>query len=413
MTQRHPSHRFRRNIARAIFTVGVMLLGGLCTLSASAVTLEDFGYGQMRPPDRPNGGEARGIRPLLVILAQFDGRPAFTLTQATYDTLVFNTLQRSVNGYFLVNSNGRFSWTRDGGGTTRIFQFPGSVLAWPEKQRMAHVLKTAAVLSGIDFSQFDTNRDGSVTTDELGILMIDNVTQNGGANRDTDPVCVRPEGFQVSLCLRIAAAGHRASLMTICHELTHSLGALDIYGANCFSNNLTLMGCSPGGTDDRTTFHLDPWHKMQLGWFEPRIRSMRAPGTESLPAANTVQPGAPVLLYDPVLGTSEYFLLEYRSARNRAGLHYDENVAGTGLVVWHIKQDGNKNPILIPNVGYAVYADGAPGLVRGGNTVWGSTVITPTLRWLDGSSAAVRVQSRPFAPTDSQIIIDWCRVIPL
>jgi M6 family metalloprotease-like protein len=410
MARRQP-RGFRRDRARAILAAGVTLLAGL-SAAASAVTLEEFGYGHMRPPNRANGAEAKGIRPLLTILAELDGMPKFAHDRAYYDLLIYNTFARSVSGYFLVNSNGRFTWTRAGEGTTQILKFSADVLAKPEMERIGHILKTAVEESGLKLSQFDENRDGSVTTDELGILMIDNFSAIGGANRDTDPVCVQPSGSTVSLCTRVAAVGHQTGLLTLCHELAHTLGGDDLYGANCHSDYLTLMGgCGTGIPDDRTTFHLDPWHKMQLGWCEPRVRSLGAIGTEFLPAANMVRPDAPVLLYDPGRGTSEYFMLEYRSARNRSGLHYDEDVAGTGLVVWHVKQDANKDAIEIPGFGVSVYSEGAPGLVAGGNGVWESQRITPVLRWLGGASTGVRVQVRPFAPTDSGIVIDWCHVL--
>jgi hypothetical protein len=155
---------------------------------------------------------------------------------------------------------------------------------------------------------------------------------------------------------------------------------------------------------------------MQLGWSEPRIRTLRAAGTELLPAANLGRPDAPVILYDPARGVGEYFILEYRTA-SRAGLDYDEDVADTGLVIWHVQQNGNKQLLTTPSLvndgqpDMTMFAEGAPDFVRGGNIAWHSQVTTRTLRWLDGSSTGVRLRARSFAPTDDGITIDWCGVL--
>ena len=55
-------------------------------IQADAQTLEDFGYNHMQY----NGKAAQGSRPLLVILAEFDGYPAMAHDRDYYDNLVFN-----------------------------------------------------------------------------------------------------------------------------------------------------------------------------------------------------------------------------------------------------------------------------------------------------------------------------------
>jgi M6 family metalloprotease-like protein len=388
-------------------TLGV--LAGLWNSPAAAVSLVDFGHGNMKV----EGVEARGIRPLVTILTEFDESPAFAHDRAYFDSLVYNPLQHSVNGYFITVSKGRFFWGRAGEGTIGPLRFTADEGRLPEPQRLIR-MKEVAMESGFDFAEFDDNGDGKVTSDELGILFIDNLSEHGAAKRSTAPV--QTGGSTVSLDADVASAGHRASLMTITHELSHLLGTVDLYGSSGLNQQLTLMGQTGfGGDDERLSFHLDPWHKMQLGWCEPRIRSLRPHGTELLPAANTVPADASVILYDPARGTGEYFMLEYRSA-NQPGLDYDENVADTGLVIWHVKQDGNKQLVTVPSLVNAgqldmsLFAEGAPDFARGGNIAWRSGATTRTLRWLDGSSTGVRVRSRSFAPTDNSITVDWCGV---
>jgi hypothetical protein len=84
---------------------------------------------------------------------------------------------------------------------------------------------------------------------------------------------------------------------------------------------------------------------MQYGWCEPRIRSLAGGGVTNLPAAQMLDATAPLILYHPARGTQEFFLLEYRTANSPVGPRYDTNVAGNGLVIWHVQQDVNKDPL--------------------------------------------------------------------
>lgn len=52
---------------------------------------------------------------------------------------------------------------------------------------------------------------------------------------------------------------------------------------------------------------LDPWHKIALGWAQPRVHSLNdgEAGWARLPLAPAPGDERPVLLYDPVRGYSE------------------------------------------------------------------------------------------------------------
>src|SRR5207248_854389 len=80
------------------------------------------------------------------------------------------------------------------------------------------------------------------------------------------------------------------------------------------SEGLRLMSCTIfAGNDDRRTVHLDPWHKMQLGWLRPRIFTLAAGGVATIAGSQILSPDTPLILYDPAKGTSEYFMVEFRS----------------------------------------------------------------------------------------------------
>jgi M6 family metalloprotease-like protein len=341
---------------------GFLLLLALgLTHAAAAPSLEDCGYNNRKI----NGHEARGGRPLLVILATFDTAPPLANDPAYYDNLVFNLFStNSMNGYFLENSNGRFYWTRAGSGMVLLTNLPaaqrwsslGSDDLWHSN------LVAQTMIRGLfDFSPYAA--DGiTVREGDLGIVIINNdhpVGKDGaGANRQV--VRVKQGASTVAVEMRepggATSFADNTTFNCAAHEMCHLLGALDIYGSEdvTVSQNLSLMANSIYGT----IYHLDPWHKMQLGWVEPRIRSLRDGGVAILPATQAIQPDAPVILYDPVRfnpasSTNEFFMLEYRTRSSASGSGYDRDVAGNGLAIWHIQQNAVKLPsnITLPEAG--------------------------------------------------------------
>jgi M6 family metalloprotease-like protein len=389
---------------------GLALLG-----AASAVTLDDFGYNRRRV----NGLEARGSRPLLVILANYAGhaRQFPTNIANLADEYVFSLADtQSVSGYFFENSNKRFSWSR--AGLIGPVEFSSVEAADGNDPRILATVVLAAMRSGqFDFARYDGNGDGIVTSGELGILIISNKGGDGQwgvmrwANLDgvNAPYDLRAAGVSVALRVTVSAAEHTSSFTTKAHELSHQLGTLDLYGSGGLNSDLTLMDATiEGRIPDQKTYHLDPWHKLQLGWVEPRILSLRSGGVTLLPAPQKLQADGPVILYDPERGEGEFFMLEFRTRERPNGGVYDTGVAGTGLCVWHIKQDSNKNPVPIPNVtGHAVVHRGSPDFDLGGNFVWASGASTPNLAWLDGTQLPSRLMVRPFDLSAGTISVEW------
>jgi M6 family metalloprotease-like protein len=385
---------------RGAGTLGFLVMMVSCFIRTSgAVTLEDFGYNHMQFNGRVqlNGHEARGNRPLLVILVRFGG-VALAHDNAYYDDFVFNFFNtNSVNGCYLENSNSRFFWSRASTGV-----YPGMIgpLDLPmgenraafnalapagqlgEELFVSNIVYRAMTMTSFSFGDFDANADRTVTTDELGILIISNDRESSGANRSTHNV--KPGGTAVAVNVNLAEVSHREGINLIAHEMSHSLGTFDLYGPPDWpvSQNLSLMAArnfsNPAAADGNDIYHLDPWHKMQLGWVEPRIRSLRDGGIEALSAAQNTHPDAPVILYDPLrfdpTGLNEFFIVEYRTRSSPVGSGFDRDVAGNGLVVWHIQQNAAKNPLTItvpeagPYVGQAgwLWCNKCQGLFYGG-----------------------------------------------
>ena len=138
-----------------------------------------------------------------------------------------------------------------------------------------------------------------------------------------------------------------------------------------------------------------------------------------IPAPQNRDPTAPVLLYDPQRGSSEYFLLEYRTPNPAAGAGYDSQVGPGGLFVWYVQQDANHELVKTtspfgltgPNTTpWANWIEGPPAAATPSlptpGAPWPGGQTTPYLRWNDGTDSPVRVRTRPFQTTDNGIFVE-------
>lgn len=392
-----------------------------------AVTLLDFGFGQLKL----NGQPARGTFPLLVIIYELStpGSTREALASdivTTVDRLVFNTFGLpSVSGYYLENSQAGFAWQRAAVlGPVKLDQNETSTLyaqqsdddgdGVPEAGLDAaagfnFLLGILAAKTGYDFAQWDSNRDGSITQDELSLMLIGNNSPDGssrnGANRPIggEGLSWAVPGQNVTLRGQIASLDHHASFLTIAHELSHSLGTTDVYGPTCASSGLTLMTCTIfNRDDDRITYHLDPWHKMRLGWLEPRIFTLGTGGVATISASQTNSANTPILLYDPGKGTKEYFLVEFRSNRVSTGFDHDLNLGGSkdtakfGMALWHVDLSQRNN---------LTYHEGAPDRRLGGSALWDG--MTPALTWTDGTALATRLNVIAIINGGRDLVFEW------
>jgi M6 family metalloprotease-like protein len=402
-------------------TAGLLVLTALAPVAAA--TLEDFGYLNMTV----NGQAALGGRPTLVLLLDLAATGTFFHANAEYDNLVFNPFHidagtgnpRSVNGFMLVNSDGRFHLTRAGTGLMgplTLSDDERSKALTNDVMRAGFAI-TAAHRAGFDFAPYDEDQDGTITANEVLFLIFDNLNQmDSGAARWANPAgtggAFKPEGSAVSFSLQVALLTQRVSFATLCHEFSHLLGTKDLYGiwnVTCHNNAYTVMSCTITFADDRASCHLDAWHKLQLGWLEPRIRSILAGGVETVPATQSQATDAPVILYDPARGFNEYFLVEYRTSTSPWGAGYEDNLPSNGLGIWHVVHDGSRNLQEWVNVGQSVWLEGQPNLERGqdANLLWTSGTVTPALRWSDGTTSGTTIFVQPFNPGDGSITFEW------
>jgi M6 family metalloprotease-like protein len=320
---------------------------GTVIWAAKAATLTDFGYARMNI----NGKPIIGSRPLLVVLVNFQGSPPIAQPTAFYSNLVFNTsgtMTQHVKGYFTQNSAGQFTWSV--AGVVGPINLSSNAALLPQPDFHSNIVYEV-MARGPGFFDFQPHRgaDTNVTQDELQIMAF-----SGKSSAGARPFgCVQAAGVPVTVCGDMADTSDQWGFSSICHELGHALGTannyfapIDVYGAKAARNyRVTLMAGTIGGTNNEaSTWHMDPWHKMQLGWIQPRIINLITGGVFTLRAAYASDLNGPIILYDPTHGIREFFILEYRA---QAG--YDREVATAGLAIWHIKHDQDNVPEMIPS----------------------------------------------------------------
>ena len=131
----------------------------------------------------------------------------------------------------------------------------------------------------------------------------------------------------------------------MCHEYGHGLGLPDLFNTafvqekdagpaddSAGIGNWGLMGWgATGWHGDAGPNSFSAWSRMKLGWTLPREIS-QAQEELRLPEI-----GSSGDVYSIPLGAGEFFLLEHR--RNTS-THYDRNIPGEGLLIWHVDHDG-------------------------------------------------------------------------
>ena len=213
-------------------------------------------------------------------------------------------------------------------------------------------------------------------------------------------------------------------LGVICHEYGHQIGAIDLYNTQ---TGVTVVGSwslmdagvylgSPLGSNPA---HMDAWHKLFLGYSAPETFSSAAETAKTLSQAEKTR-GAFLRLpiaVSSVGSDNEYFLLEYRRNSASNGVNYDQNLAGSGLMIWHIDDSIATNATRIannnvnngtPNLGVdLVEADGTnPSASNPADAKdpWPGTLTTfqsPQSRAFNGSESGITVSDVSLAGSSS------------
>ena len=340
-----------------------------------------------------------GDVPLLVILGYYDDTMASTACEncastepEALATAVFDADRKSVRHYYraaslgklnIIPSRERHGTSNDGVvGWLRLgATMPAATVSNTSLYKSNRVAADAinAAMAYVDFTAYDNNGDGILTSRELGIMVVvsgyegsygrngneqsleDDTTsprfwgqsRNFSSGSRVDIPVQHSEGRRVAINTRsngmtysILAelhGDHFATLGIMVHELGHSLfGLPDLYDVSGASSGVGVWSVMSYGSwgeaaEDReageTPVLPDAWMRLSLGWIEPML-----PTAGSLHSAFAAGDDQATVIKIPTAEPSEYFLVE-----NRQHYGYDTGLTvllGTtrfgGLAVWHI-----------------------------------------------------------------------------
>lgn len=361
-----------------------------------------------------DGTPALGTRPLLALLVDWGTNPSTIASfhSASYyeqiafgnPTPPFSTANpvnpASLSAYFRENSSGRFGYQRVGLIATNM----GTLVPDGEASKRCRAVlqkidRTVLASQNIDF-------DAVLEEKELSVLLVENFADAfpGNARNEgfTVPGSIIPPGPltprpTITVLIRLAGGGPRTPFYQLAHEVAHLLNTIDMYNMGQQPNNgnvmMTLMSSYSFTSDDQGIVHLDMWHKMQLGWAEPRRFALKSPRSEDV--RDDTADGA-LILWDESRRDNEYFLIERRRAASPAR-RYDADFPGDGVLIWRVQKSTPNGPI-IQNLR-------PPDLQAGVAGVWTSGQETPPLRWADNTSTQVTVKF--VAGPDGRVRVSW------
>lgn len=188
-----------------------------------------------------------------------------------------------------------------------------------------------------NFKNYDFNHNGVLESEELVVLIVIPQndpfgTQRAAVSREypTNEALV-VDGVRIPTIIE-AYIGNSASIALIAHELSHILfNAGDMY-----FNSFQPFAAGPYSLMDQSIYphHLDPYHKLKLGWVRPRIITQSVLGGSEV-IIDVETNNEVTVLYHPNRGNKEYFIIENRWKDGA----YDKTLPSFGLAVWHIMEN--------------------------------------------------------------------------
>lgn len=213
--------------------------------------------------------------------------------------------------------------------------------SWRNPHHRKYMEAVSMASRDFNFKKYDTNNDGVLAPTELGIVLLvpDNRPGGGGWERGINlteipskPLIVN--GVRTTRLVEIRVDQNKTRVVgTIAHELMHLLfKAKDMYwpckyphAAGAFS----LMDHHQQST------HLDPLHKLKMGWLKPQVAE--SDGLYLLSATTAGLKNEALILINPKRSLKEYFILEVRKKER-----LDQHLPDEGLAIWRIQADPGK-----------------------------------------------------------------------
>lgn len=328
---------------------------------------------EKRVPRQLNTGakELNHTQPVLVVLVDF-ANISFTYSDADFATLMFGA-SNSVKDFYLDNSEDAFVLTPATESYGTANDGIVHVTAATNHPNYGKTLNSWRGVAGgylsltngsVDFSAYDTNANGTVSPDELSVVIITAGYENayGGDSALTPRAWGHASSFTSAVTLdgkslsqytifgeahaTSLANKHVATIGIMCHELGHlMLGLPDLYDIDGGSNGIGDWGLMGGGNWNAVGSYsgdspswLSAWCRARVGMQEPVDITSATPGA----SLEEVESGGDIyrLWIDKYKSFGQYMLLE-----NRQQTGYDAGLPGGGLLVWHVddQQVSNAN----------------------------------------------------------------------
>ena len=384
-----------------------------------------------------------GTRKIITILVNFADRPLSTTETDWYEVFfgTTNSLKKfyeevSYNQLVFVPAQETYGIQDNGIVIVSLpYNHPNvwyNVNDWHNQQ----IVKDAVIAADqfVNFADFDTDRNGKITTDELHVCVI-----AAGFERcyaalepavwghrltmlsieppvvDGVKVCSYPGGYTLFGELH---GSHQATIGIIIHEFGHDLGTNTSYFGlpDLYDSDKSSLGvgrwCSMGygfwcgkTYPGDTPAHFCAWCKWYLGWVTPQQINVDTYNVLFPQVETSTSPdrGIKQLLDNPngpeyAGKTGEYFLIE-----NRQKIGYDARLPESGLLVWHIDESQYDNDNETRKLVDLEEADGLDQLDKkisdgdegdpyylGNNTVFDDTSY-PNSKLYDGSPSNISV----------------------
>ena len=299
-----------------------------------------------------------GTNNLLTILVNYsDTKPAYS--PEDFNSLLFGKGNKSMADYYAQASYGKL----------KIQAGPAGVRGWytinmtaaeaeADYRKMAFLGIQAADRAGVDFAAYDMDGDCDVDTVNIihqgsgGPAHAGNIL--GYGPYVTQSRCVK--GGYVTAANYITLAERDGDLITtigvFAHEYGHVLGLPDLYDNDFTSGGSGAWNLMGWGTHNcivqdqgsreclsrmgDTPALMDPWSRMVLNWSTPVvIKEGAAPVKVTLPPASE---SSTMVLFGSGNPSGEYFIAE-----NRQKSGFDQGLPGSGLLVWHVDDEKDRN----------------------------------------------------------------------
>ncbi len=271
----------------------------------------------------------------------------------------------------------------------------GNVFSAAEEEANAYHDAIVLAADYIDFGAYDSNGDGTIQTNELGLGFVvsgldaaemTETSQSYAQNLLFWPNAYSLSAFKAEFTTRdmpnpptvdgvvvddyIAIAEsypkgstlRQAGIGTLAHELGHYLGLPDLYSTDTSSgawwqykvNNMSLMDQGSYGEDlegNYRPYSLDIWSRVQLGWVTPKVIPYDQMTDTYAKVAGSLSDGSDGALAVRIntYREGEYFLVE-----NRRFTSWDEGMSleftdavntaedaedlGGGFIIWHVDE---------------------------------------------------------------------------